>query len=82
MIQPPAPPLFMYTIYFSPLDVPGKFVVRRFEIRPLQRGEPVPLDVLAITTTLDEARDALPPDCGAMFPRQHDDHPSVIETWI
>jgi hypothetical protein len=69
----------IYTVYNSPDDCPGLFVVRRFIVglgpAPVNNGE------ARKAKTLEEARALIPP--GLMcFPRDESDVPSVVETWF
>jgi hypothetical protein len=52
------PSLVQYTIYFNPADYPNKYVTRRFEIFP---GYTVPKEIRAAVSSLEMARDAVPP---------------------
>lgn len=89
----PEPPLRMWTIYESPADHPGKFVVRAFDI-VAGNPDPVPLPECAVCETLTEARLQVPelytytregvtygsaPYC---IERSPGDPPHVVETWI
>lgn len=76
----PAGDLRAFTIYDSPTDHPGRFVVRGFTLR---RGHEVP-DPLpwAVCDTLDEARASLP-DVGLVaLSRDPADPPAIVETWL
>lgn len=72
--------LVTWTVFYSPLDYPGLFVVRAFEIRSGQ-PEPAARAEVATALTLDDARASIP---GGLFrlERMPGDHESVIETWI
>jgi hypothetical protein len=66
----------------SPDDHPGRYVVRRFEIRPGVAepiGDPEPMFV---GRTLAAAREAIPPEAGACLHRSPSDPPSIVETWL
>lgn len=67
-----------YTIYFSPDDKPGAFVVRRFL---LANGASTPTADVRVCGSLEEAREAVP---GGLicFARSPEDQPSVVETWL
>lgn len=67
-----------WTIFWSPLDFPGWFVVRRFDIHP---GEIRAHQVGGLAASLDEAREMVPP-CLYRLPRQLGDHPTVVEIWF
>jgi len=73
--------MYTYTIYFSPNDAPGEYIVRRFDI---SRGpEPVPLEVLGIVTTLRAARELVPWAArNVCCIRDASDPPAVVETWM
>lgn len=69
------------TIFHSPLDHPGKYVARVFEIHA-GSSEPVPAaEPLCVVDTLEGARAAIPP---GLYPiaRSPEDHESVVETWL
>lgn len=67
------------TIYRSPLDYPGKFVVRRFWI---EAAGPVVEDLpLAVVATIEQARAALPPGMWCLG-REPGDDLAIVETWI
>jgi hypothetical protein len=66
-----------YVITRNPLDRPGKFVVREW----LLQSEPVPLSIVAICDSLEEARKAIPEGmfrCG----RHPGDAEVIVETWL
>lgn len=71
-----------YTIYFSPTDYPGKYVIRRFDIVRGQTG-PVPREA-AIAESLAHARLAISLlNPGAVcFERSPGDDPNIVETWL
>ena len=68
----------MYTIYDSPTDYPGKFVVRRWEI---DKGPAVPKETLAVKDSLIEARLAVPVGL-VRVDRSPGDDPVIVETWL
>jgi hypothetical protein len=71
-----------YTIYDHPRDCPEKFVVRQFLIGvSAAEVEPVPGPLVAVSDTLHEAREAIPPGL-VCFPRQEGDDPKIVETWL
>jgi hypothetical protein len=70
--------LTMYTIYFNPLDYPGRYVVRGFFI---ESGKVEPGELCVVADTLEQARAAVPPGC-AQIARDPDDEPQIVETWI
>lgn len=73
----------IWTIYQSPSDFPGKYVVRRFYLVGGGGGlhhDPAPCFV---GDTLDDARDSLPHERGLVcMPRQAADLPQIVESWI
>jgi len=69
--------LSIYTIFHNPEDAPGMFVTRRFEVVP-EGG--VPREGW-LAASLEEARVGIPPGL-ALFDRNEEDHPSVVESWI
>ena len=70
-----------YTIYRSPGDWPGKYVVRRFSISA-EHPDPVPDPVpLAVVDTLEQAREAIPLGLVNIH-RYLEDEPQIVETWI
>ena len=71
--------MFGYTVYFNPIDYPGKYIVRKFEV--LSQKEPVPLDVIYEGKSLYQARKAIPYDC-ICFKKHDDDEKPIVETWI
>lgn len=70
--------LRLFTIYASPLDYPGKYVVREwYSLRCLiPAAEP-----LAVADTLAEARAAVPAGLYCM-PRVKGDELQIVETWL
>jgi hypothetical protein len=68
-----------YTIYDSPLDFPGRFVVRRFEIK---HGAVFPDDDPVVVADSLEAARAAVPEYMTRLARSPDDALSVVETWI
>jgi hypothetical protein len=72
--------LTMWTIYFSPLDYSGRYVVRAFDI---VLGEPAPLarKEVTVTSSLEEARAAVPPGLFRVQPLKGDTL-STVETWM
>lgn len=73
--------LDMLTIYESPSDYPGRFVVRRFQITAGgMRPDQFPLAVVA---TLAEAREAVQRShpTAVRLSRVEGDDPIIVETW-
>ncbi len=72
--------LCLYVIYDSPLDYPGKHVLRRWTVIPMELApDPEPL---AVVDTLEEARTALPVDGLVNIGRYLEDEPQIVEVWI
>lgn len=70
----------IWTIYNNPLDYPGLWVARRWEIGP---GTMRSTDDVRIGQTLDEVRMMLPLERGlARIPRRPDDDPVIWEVWL
>jgi len=74
--------LSIFTVYENPLDYPGSFVVRRFEVSAdSTRAAALPL---AVVDTLAEARAAVRrahPGAVCMA-RADGDEPQIVESWI
>lgn len=70
----------LWVIYDSPLDYPGRFVVRCHVI-PHGSGKSVPCRGAFICKSLDEARAYLPTDL-LRLERFADDEPQIVEVWI
>ena len=72
--------LYTYTVYDSPKDYPGLFVVRRFQMNV---PEPIPdPEPYLITTDLEQARGKLTSLGLYPLPRDPKDDPVIVETWI
>jgi hypothetical protein len=72
----------MYTVYRSPDDHPGRYVVRRFEI-VAGSTDPVPdPEPMFIGRSLEAARMAIPPEADACLNRSPGDEASIVETWV
>jgi len=74
--------LSIFTVYENPLDYPGRFVVRRFEVSA-DGAQPVPPPV-AVVDTLAEARAAIRRvhPCPVCMTRAEGDEPQIVESWI
>lgn len=70
--------LKMYTIFCKPSDYPNHYVVRRFHVI---KGETTPTFYVWICDTLDEARACIP-DNLMLIPRDPDDAPALVESWV
>lgn len=66
-----------FVIYHSPLDHPGKYVVRLWLVGH-QSG---PTNYVAVVDTLEAAREIVPPQLFCM-PRQREDDPVIVEVWF
>lgn len=80
---PTQPLLRMWTIYAHPLDFPDSFVVRGHTATA--SGSVADPEPLAVTSTLIDAQAALLHLVGpALYclPREPDDDPIIVETWI
>lgn len=65
-----------FVIYQNPVDHPGKFVVRRWDI-----GKEVKPGPCTLHCSLDMARASIPAG-QVRFPRSFTDDPCIVETWI
>jgi len=61
-------------IYNSPSDYPGKYVARLWDVDK-------PTNMVAIAESLEEIREAKPPEM-MIVDRLPDDKPEIVETWI
>lgn len=66
--------LFIWVIYNSPTDLPGRFVARKWN-----RDQPTP--ELIQGKTLEEVREKLPPGL-VMIPRHPRDDLKIVESWL
>jgi hypothetical protein len=78
--------LTVWTIYRSPLDFPGKWVLRGHDVeRAVVEGQIAtgarPHRVCFVTTSLEACRAQLPPGV-LRFVRQTDDDPAIYESWL
>lgn len=71
-------PMKTYTIYDHPSDYPSCYVMRVFETKA---GEVIPTDETVVSTNLEAVRAMVPPGCICM-PRDPDDDPVILETWL
>ena len=67
----------LFTIYESPSDYEGQFVVRE---RDVTAGGDLEVGGARTAATLEEAR-ALIPKGAVRFERSPDDDPTIVETW-
>ena len=68
----------LFTIYESPSDYEGQFVVRE---RDVTAGGDLEVGGERTAATLDEAR-ALTPEGAVRFERNPEDDPTIVETWL
>lgn len=73
--------LSTWTIFASPADAPGRFVVRQFDVVQGQ-ADPVPHEDATVHFTLESARNAVPDSADVCFQRSPGDDPSIVETWM
>lgn len=66
--------LYVFTIFKSPEDYPGKYVARRFLLDQ-------PLKDIRVCETLEEVRGCIPPGL-VLVPRAPDDPSVVVECWL
>jgi len=67
-----------YVIYNNPRDYPGKYVMRRWDIRA---GEMIATDNMELAETLEEIRGKVPPGLYCLE-RFEDDDPCIVEVWL
>ncbi|MES2460583.1 MAG: hypothetical protein V4671_08355 [Armatimonadota bacterium] len=72
--------LSVWTIYDSPFDYPGRFVVRRWEVSGPD-GRAVPDQECVLADSLEEARAAVPPGLRNLGRYPQDDI-NIAETWL
>lgn len=70
--------ILQYTVYKSPRDYPGKFVIRQFYV-DASGARPC---VGYVCDTLDEARSLVEPFGLICMPRFPNDEPQIVEVWI
>ena len=70
----------LWTIFESPADYPGKFVVRRFDIVECGFG-PLPAESYFIADSLESARLRIPAG-KVKVRRSPDDDQCIVETWL
>jgi hypothetical protein len=67
----------MFTVYDSPLDHPGKFVVRLFRTIPVAQ----PTHFAEVFDTLEQARQFIPPGLVCLTRAPQDDA-KIVEVWL
>lgn len=70
--------LHIWTIYDHPRDYSKGFIARMFVVRDGYSG---PTDITVTGETLDEVRDKIPQGLYCM-PRQEQDDPVIVESWL
>ena len=73
-----ANPLSIWTICKNPSDHPGKFTARRHEVFP---GRSSATQHLLVADSLEAIRALLPPGL-YLIPREPNDDPVIVESWI
>lgn len=77
MSNPNSQFLSMWVVYAHPLDCPDKFVARRW----LATDPPSPTTDRKVADDLETLRQSLPIGL-VCLPRQPEDDPVIVETWI
>ncbi len=70
----------MFTVYWNPKDYPNKFVVRRWLVSD-KEPEPVPMELVAVASTLEEIRSKIPGSLHCLR-RFKEDDPAIVEVWL
>lgn len=70
--------LTVWTVYVNPLDHPGKWVLRGFNVAG---GGAVPHEHCVVADSLEEVRAAVPPGLVRLPPSEHDE-PHIFESWV
>jgi len=74
--------LDLWTLYDRPRDFPRHIVARRHRVERGRR-DPVPAPVACLYDSVEEARwDMEQLGLGGPLPRDADDEPQIIETWL
>jgi hypothetical protein len=73
--------LAMWAVYDHPLDYPGKFVARRFEV---STSGPKPTESIIVAPDLETLRNMLRYEMklSACITRAAQDDPKIVETWL
>ena len=72
-------PLSVWTLFNSPADAPGKFVLRRFESGPV---EPRATADAWVSENIEELRDIVRRQGLYCLGRKDADEPHIVESWI
>lgn len=78
-VKPMASILCIWTIYDSPLDAPGQFVMRRFEVID---GGYRPTTEAHVSSNIRELRLLMQRRGLYRIPRQVEDEPHIVESWL
>ena len=65
----------VFTVFNSPSDFPGKYVVRLFD-------GPQPTRLLTVSDTLEKARSTIPTEMFLRVDRTENDVSAIVETWL
>jgi hypothetical protein len=71
----------LYTLYRSPLDYPGMYVLRRFALEAGSVAPRATADVLTAPEP-EQLRGLMRARGLFCVPRSPDDHPNVVESWL
>ena len=74
--------LYVFTVYDHPTDFPDHFVVRRFKISSEPPYEPIPDCIFMQEKSLMVIRDYLSYIGLYKIPRDPNDDPKIVESWI
>lgn len=69
-----------YAVYDRPSDYPNDIVVRRFTVG--RRGELIAHEDVQTYPTIEAARKVLKNKGLYQYPRNRDDDPVIVETWL
>lgn len=69
----------IFVVYSNPKDAPGRFVVRKWYVRA---GETLPGPITANAPTLERAVSLGVPPGLVRLPRNVNDDPVIVETWL
>lgn len=70
----------IFAVYENPVDFHNKYVVRLWQINR-KIGQPIATRYCVVKNTLEECREAIPPNLHR-FGRESSDDPQIVETWI
>jgi hypothetical protein len=69
----------IWTLYDSPTDAPGLFVLRRFELRD---GDAHPTDEAYASRSIETLRAHMRWEGRYCIPRHPNDEPAIVECWL